>query len=75
MSTIEISDLRPAGSDLFFDSEGYMSELGDNELVSVNGGSSYICFQVGYAAVRSSQQCAIATAGAVNAVGRWIKGD
>lgn len=40
MSTIKISDLRPTGSELFSDSEGYMSDLGDNELGAINGGWS-----------------------------------
>ncbi|MEH2117229.1 hypothetical protein [Nostoc sp.] len=71
MATINISDLRPAGSDLFSDSESYMSELGDNELVKVNGGSTVICFRIGYAAVRSSQKCAAGIAGAANAAKRW----
>jgi hypothetical protein len=39
MATINISDLRPTGSDLFSDSEGYMNELGDSELDLINGGS------------------------------------
>jgi bacteriocin-like protein len=48
MATINISDLRPTGSDLFSDSESYMSELGDNELASVNGGilTSPVCAAV-----------------------------
>jgi lactobin A/cerein 7B family class IIb bacteriocin len=45
MATINISDLHPTGSELFSDSESYMSELGDNELASVNGGilTSPVC--------------------------------
>ncbi|BAZ12492.1 hypothetical protein NIES4071_43230 [Calothrix sp. NIES-4071] len=38
MATINISDLRPAGSDLFSNSESYMNELGDSELDIINGG-------------------------------------
>ena len=38
MATINISDLRPAGSDLFSDSEGYLNELGDGEFDAINGG-------------------------------------
>ncbi len=38
MSTINISDLRSTGADLFSDSESYMSELGDSELDIINGG-------------------------------------
>jgi hypothetical protein len=45
MASIKISDLRPAGSDLFSDSESYISELGDSELNIINGGftSSPVC--------------------------------
>jgi hypothetical protein len=38
MATINISDLRPTGSDLFSDSEGYMMELTEYEL-GVQGGA------------------------------------
>ena len=38
MATINISDLRPTGSELFSDSEGYMNNLGDSEFDSINGG-------------------------------------
>jgi hypothetical protein len=38
MATIKISDLHPAGSDLFSDSEGYMNELGEGEIGSIQGG-------------------------------------
>jgi hypothetical protein len=38
MASIKISDLKPAGSELFSDSESYMSELGDSELGIINGG-------------------------------------
>lgn len=43
MATIEISDLRPAGSELFSDSEGYMNELGESEFGGINGGSTPMC--------------------------------
>ncbi|MEH1944192.1 MAG: hypothetical protein V7L01_28805 [Nostoc sp.] len=45
MATINIYDLRPTGSDLFSDSESYISELGDSELDIVNGGilTSPVC--------------------------------
>lgn len=48
MATIKISNLYPTGADLFSDSESYMSELGDNELASVNGGilTSPVCAAV-----------------------------
>ncbi|MDZ8090997.1 MAG: hypothetical protein RMZ42_03505 [Nostoc sp. DedQUE05] len=42
MATINISDLRPAGYELFSDSEGYMNEVGDGELDIINGGSTPI---------------------------------
>lgn len=43
MATINISDLRPTGSDLFSDSESYMKELGDSEIHTIHGGSSPFC--------------------------------
>lgn len=48
MATINISDLRPAGSNLFSDSEDYMSELSDSEIDNVNGGilTSPVCAAV-----------------------------
>jgi len=38
MASIKISNLYPAGSELFKDSESFMTELVDNELASINGG-------------------------------------
>ncbi len=38
MASIKISNLYPAGSELFKDSESFMTELVDNELGSINGG-------------------------------------
>ncbi|MDZ8134784.1 MAG: hypothetical protein RM049_05695 [Nostoc sp. DedQUE04] len=38
MATINISDLRPTGSDLFSDSEGYMDDLVDSEIGAIKGG-------------------------------------
>jgi hypothetical protein len=40
MPSINISDLRPAGSELFSDSESYMAELGDSEFEMINGGGT-----------------------------------
>ncbi|QLE39982.1 hypothetical protein FD723_05570 [Nostoc sp. C052] len=57
MATIKISDLRPMGSELFFDSESYLTELSDDELAGTQGGSSWAC--VYGAAVWSSVGCAI----------------
>ena len=37
MASIKLSDLRPAGVELFQDSESFLNELGDREL-SVSGG-------------------------------------
>lgn len=76
MATIKISDLRPAGTQLFSDSESYMSELSDGEFDSINGGIAPLliisAFRVGYAAARSSQQCAASIAGGIGAVDRWL---
>lgn len=38
MASIKISNLYPAGSELFKDSENFMTELVDSELGSINGG-------------------------------------
>lgn len=38
MASIKIFNLYPAGSELFKDSESFMSELVDNEIGSINGG-------------------------------------
>ncbi len=38
MASIQISNLSPAGSKLFRDSESFMDELVDNGLGSINGG-------------------------------------
>jgi hypothetical protein len=38
MANIIISNLRPAGADLFDSSESYLQELSDMELVDTNGG-------------------------------------
>jgi hypothetical protein len=37
MANITISDLRPAGADLFSDSESYMHELTGDELTTLQG--------------------------------------
>ena len=38
MANIEISDLNPTGSELFKDSESYMSDLIDSEVGNIQGG-------------------------------------
>ena len=55
MATISISDLKPTGSELFFDSESYMSELGDSEINIINGGAttSPFCIAVSAGVVAS----------------------
>ncbi|GCA77614.1 hypothetical protein MiTe_04470 [Microcystis aeruginosa NIES-2520] len=40
MANITISELRPAGADLLFDSESFLDYLNDNELYSVSGGAT-----------------------------------
>jgi hypothetical protein len=62
MATINNSDLRPTGLDLFSDSEGYMDELDDNELDSIHGGftpSPLVVYGGGYAALQSSVRCGV----------------
>ena len=38
MGNINISDLRPAGADLFLDSESYLNDLTEGEMVNTLGG-------------------------------------
>ena len=40
MANIEINELKPAGAELFSDSEGFMTELSDSELHNINGGEA-----------------------------------
>lgn len=40
MSRISISDLNSTGSDLFTDSESYLHELTQNELIETQGGNT-----------------------------------
>ena len=43
MANINISDLRPAGADLFLDSESYLNDLTEGEMTNTLGGSFMIC--------------------------------
>ena len=42
MGNINISDLRPAGADLFLDSESYLNDLTEGEMINTLGGISPI---------------------------------
>jgi hypothetical protein len=54
MATINISDICPAGYDLFLDNEGYMTDLNENGVDYVVGGTgtllSLAAAAAGYAA-------------------------
>ena len=41
MGNINISDLRPAGADLFLDSESYLNDLTEGEMISIIGASPW----------------------------------
>ena len=45
MANINISDLRPAGADLFLDSESYLNDLTEGEMTNTLGGqfSAFAC--------------------------------
>jgi hypothetical protein len=47
MANITISNLRPAGADLFDSSESYLQELSDTELLDTNGGLLPVVFLAG----------------------------
>ena len=40
MANINISDLSPAGADLFLDSESYLNDLTEGEMINTLGGIS-----------------------------------
>ena len=42
MAVIKISELRPAGSELFQDSESFLNELNDQEMSTLGGGDVFI---------------------------------
>jgi|GEM_PF-5854444 len=41
MASVTISNLHPVGTELFFDSESYMTELSEGEVNVVQGGSTF----------------------------------
>ncbi|WP_019501951.1 hypothetical protein [Pseudanabaena sp. PCC 6802] len=43
MANISISNLSPAGSDLFLDCESYLTDIADRDLDRVNGGLNTTC--------------------------------
>lgn len=46
MSIIKISDLRPAGYDLFSDNESFIDNLSEEEIAANKGGSSAGCVSI-----------------------------
>ena len=42
MANINISDLRPAGADLFLDSESYLNDVTEGEMTNILGGGSFL---------------------------------
>ena len=44
MAAIAVKNLQPAGSDLLFDTESFMNELGQDELTAVQGGGTPLFF-------------------------------
>ncbi len=43
MANISISNLSPPGSDLFLDSESYMTDITDRDLDRIDGGLNATC--------------------------------
>lgn len=78
MASIVISELHPAGFELFSDSEGYMRDLVDSEFDHLYGGLPSPLIYAGVLALESSGACAagagVAVAAAGAAVGGWIAG-
>ncbi|NES91861.1 hypothetical protein [Okeania sp. SIO2B9] len=63
MANINISDLRPAGADLFLDSESFMMDLSEEEL-DLTGGWTFV--------ITSSKPCIVGGAFVVGAVAGWV---
>ncbi|MBE8995436.1 hypothetical protein [Microcystis aeruginosa] len=42
MANITISELRPAGADLLFDSESYLTDLTESETLGTQGGATFL---------------------------------
>jgi Mg-chelatase subunit ChlD len=57
MAKIAISNLRPAGAELFVDSESYLNELTDAEMNMTHGGSSPFCAGVVLGIAISKRYC------------------
>lgn len=73
MASIKINDLRPAGSQLFHDSESFLNELNDQEL-GIFGGKKPIKIKIKTDVVVISQftisiGVSVASASVVSAVG------
>jgi lactobin A/cerein 7B family class IIb bacteriocin len=71
MAVISISNLNVAGSDLFMDSESFMSDLTEQELAGTNGGLSPILVMT--VLVNSWWFVGGAVLGAAGAVGAALK--
>ncbi|MBE9180625.1 hypothetical protein IQ268_18865 [Oculatella sp. LEGE 06141] len=72
MAYITISDLRPAGADLFMDSENFLSELSDGELSVYGGATPTIVPASAAACFKISLGVTAVTAAAGAAVGGFI---
>ncbi|QZZ20215.1 hypothetical protein J5X98_23590 [Leptothermofonsia sichuanensis E412] len=78
MAYITISDLRPAGADLFMDSESFLSELSDGELSVYGGGtpattvplSAAYCFKVSLAVTAGAAVVGAAVGGFIGWLSR-----
>lgn len=71
MANIAIADLRPAGSQLFFDGEGFMNDLSDELVGEIIGGISptivitieitvgafYVSVKIGYDSNKKPKPC------------------
>lgn len=70
MSTIFISDLSPAGLDLFSGSENYINELSDDDLVGINGATGSPCLAASLIWIGSAAVVSGVVSGIVGYTGR-----
>ena len=81
MANINISDLRPAGADLFLDSESYLNDLTEGEMTNTLGGDSQffcsggICVISGGICVISVRVCIFGNGGQGSGGGKGGNGN
>ena len=75
MGNINISDLRPAGADLFLDSESYLNDLTEGEMTNTLGGDSLFFCSLGICIIISNGVCIFGNGGQGSGGGKGGNGN